>query len=166
MIFIFINLIIIIVLIFLFYLLIQGAIYYPSNDLAIKNMLKLTKLKKGDLVADLGSGDGRVTIAFAKKGAIVSGFEINPLLVLISRYNVNKHRLSGSVKIFWKSFWGVNLSGYKTVTVFGIDYIMQKLKNKLTRELLPGSIILVNIFPFPDWKPDKKTKGVFLYKIK
>lgn len=154
----------IIIVLYVIYFLIQGAIYLPSSPLAIQTMLELSKVKKGNKVADLGSGDGRVAIAFAQKGALVDGYEINPLLVLISRRNIKKNNLESKINIHFQSFWGINLSGYNTVIVFGIDHIMKRLKKKLFKELKPGSKILCNLFPFPDLKPEKVQNGVFLYK--
>ena len=165
MLFIFLNLLILFAFIFLVYLLFQGAIYVPSSDRAIKTMLLLSKVKKGDKVADLGSGDGRVAIAFAQKGAIVDGYEINPYLVWLSRNKVKKNNLQNRIKIYWKSYWGINLSKYKVIIVFGIDHIMNRLKKKLMGELQSKSKILLNLFPFPGLKADKTQNGIYLYKI-
>ena len=70
------------------YFFLQGPIFAPSSETAISTMLKLAKIKPGVRIADLGSGDGRVVRAFAKKGVEVHGFEINPLLVLISKNKI------------------------------------------------------------------------------
>ena len=165
MVFFLINLTILLTVITVIIILIQGAIYVPSSNKAIETIITLSEVKKGDRVADLGSGDGRIVIEFAKKGAKAIGFEINPLLVLISRINIKKNRLEGNAVIYWKSYWGTDLSKFNIVTVFGIDYIMKRLKKKLKKELKPGSKLLINIFPFPNWEYIHKENGVYLYKI-
>ena len=62
----------------------KGAIYDPSNNESVKKMVELAQIKPGEKSVDLGSGDGRVVIEFAKKGIQAHGYEINPLLVMIS----------------------------------------------------------------------------------
>lgn len=166
MLFIILSLFVIFIVLYVIYFLIQGAIYVPSSLLAIQTMLSLSEVIKGDKVADLGSGDGRVAIAFAKKGALVDGYEINPLLVLISRRNIKKNNLESKINIHFQSYWGINLSGYNTVIVFGIDHIMKKLKQKILNELTPGSKVLLNLFPFPNWKSVKSKNGIYYYIVK
>src|SRR3989338_11665358 len=150
----FFNLGLLIFIFIAFFFFTQGAIFVPSKKNTIESMVKLSNVKKGDRVCDLGSGDGRIVIAFAKKGAKSFGYEINPLLVWISRYYIKKNKLEKNATIYWKSFWKEDLSKYEIVTVFGIDYIMSRLERKLKKELKSGSIILVNLFPFPNWKPN------------
>ena len=154
-----------IILILAFYLLIQGAIYVPSKETAVETMLSMSKIRKGERAADLGSGDGRIVIEFAKKGFSADGFEINPLLYRNSKARIERLGLGKRAKVFYRSFWGADLSKYQVVTVFGIDYIMGRLERKLYRELKPGSRILVNIFPLPNKKYRIKKNGVYLYQV-
>ena len=109
-------------------------------------------------MADLGSGDGRILIEFAKKGAIAEGYEINPVLVFIARMKIRRLGLEKKARVFWKSFWREDLSQYKVITVFGIDYIMKRMEKKLYKELSRGSRIIVNLFPFPNKKYKLKKK--------
>ena len=146
------------------YLLFQGAIYVPSNEKAINAIIKMAKLKKGGKIADLGSGDGRIVIAFARSGIQAHGFEINPFLVLFSRWNIKKEKLTDRASIHWQDFWKINFNPYNAVVVFGIDYMMGRLEKKLRSEMRPGSKILLNIFPFPKWPYSQKKHGVYLYK--
>ena len=116
-------------------------------------------------MADLGSGDGRILIEFAKKGAIAEGYEINPVLVFIARMKIRRLGLEKKARVFWKSFWREDLSQYKVITVFGIDYIMKRMEKKLYKELSRGSRIIVNLFPFPNKKYKLKKDGVYLYEV-
>ncbi len=143
---------------------IGGAIYVPSKDAQVERMLKLAQIRTGMKAVDLGSGDGRIVIVLARAGAEAHGYEINPLLVIWSRMKVKAAGLDKLAKIHWASFWHVNFSGFQLVTLFGISYIMKDLEKKLQKELPPGSQVICNSFPFPDWQVAKKDEGVYLYQ--
>ena len=84
-----------------------GAPFEPTSDRKLKIMMKLAKVKKGEKAVDHGSGDGKIVIALAKAGAEAHGYEINPLLVLFSRYKIKKAGLKGKAFIHWKNFWKI-----------------------------------------------------------
>lgn len=146
----------------LFYLR-NGAIPVPTRKDAILEMLKMAQVKPGMKVAELGSGDGRIVMAFAKAGAEVDGYEINPLLSFWSRHQISKNKISNA-RIYTKSFWSADLSAYDVVIVFGMTHIMNRLRVKFERELKPGAIVLSNIFEIPDWIPIAVRAGVRLYR--
>lgn len=132
-------------------------------------MMEIGGIGPGQKVADLGSGDGRVVIAMAYRGAQAHGFDNDPLLVLLARRNIRRNIHSGHLKnkplIHWKNFWKVDFSQYDAVTVYGIPYIMKALKEKLHREMRPGTKVISNAFPFPQWEAETKHEGVYLYRI-
>lgn len=144
---------------------VNGAIYMPTLSAALRKMIDMANIQKGERVADIGSGDGRVVMAFAKKGAEVHGYEINPLLVWESRYLIKKAGFSKNAFVHRKSFWKVDFSSFDVVTVYGIPYIMKRLGEKLRRELKSGTKVISNIYEFPDWKYVEKEKGVYLYIV-
>gem|GEM_PF-273357 len=145
---------------------IKGAVYVPSSDERIKDMLELAKLKKNDVACDIGSGDGRVVIELAKHCKEAHGVELNPVLVQRSEKNIKAANLEKKAKIFWKSFWDTDLSEYDVITVYGINYIMKNLEKKLEQDLNPGARVISNYFVFPNWKPVKKKNDVYLYVMK
>ena len=102
---------------------IKGAPYLPTKTKSVDTTLELSGVKDSERVIDLGSGDGKVVIAFAKTGAETHGYEINPLLVLISRYRIWKRGLSKNAHIHFGSFWSVDISAFNVVTVFGAKHI-------------------------------------------
>lgn len=132
----------------------------PTHRSVVDEMLK--GVQPGDNFVDLGSGDGRIVMSAAARGARAAGYEINPLLVLISRYRIRKRNLPAN--IFWKSFWDQDLSAYDFVTVFGITRIMPELEAKLKKELKPGSTVVSYAFHFPNWQPAEKQGPLFIYK--
>lgn len=152
---------------FMFYIipLFFGAPYEGTGRKKVEDIIELAKVKKGDKVVDLGSGDGRIVMAFAKKGIEAHGYEINPLLVLASRYKIKKLKLNNAF-IHWKSFWKSDLGNYDVIVLFQYKTIMKKLKNKLEKELDKYSRIVSYHWKFKDWKISKEKGDVYLYKIK
>lgn len=128
-------------------------------------MIEFSNVNKNEKVADLGSGNGKIVIEFAKKGIESHGYEINPFLVWISKKKIKKLFLQDKAFIHWKNFMKEDLSNYDVVCIFQIGYIMGKLKRKLKKELKKGSRIVSNTWKFPNWKPRKQSKGVYLYQV-
>ena len=141
-----------------------GAPFEPTSEKKIKKMIKLARVKKGDKAVDLGSGDGRIVIALARAGAEAHGYEINPFLVLISKYRIKKAGLKGKAFIHWKSFWSVDFRKYNIVMLFQFRTIMHRLEKKLRKELKSNSRVVSYYWKFPKWKPIKKIENIYLYR--
>lgn len=152
-----------IIFFFIFISIVKGAPYLPSHDDAIEKMLKLSGVIEGQKVVDIGSGDGRIVTAFAQKGAVVHGYEINPFLVMWSFYRIKRLGLGDRAFVHWRSFWGQSLKDFEVVTVFGAPHIMKGLEEKLKKELAPGSKVLSYVFKFPSWPEEAKDGAVRLY---
>jgi cyclopropane fatty-acyl-phospholipid synthase-like methyltransferase len=133
-----------------------------SSDNA-KVVLSLVEIVSGQRVIDLGSGDGRMVLEFAKAGAIVDGYEIKEELVHRSRERITNANLQKNAIIYNTSFWDVDLSMYDLVYIYGMQSIMNRLEEKLERELRPGAKFVSNIFRLPHWKPKKTKNSVHLY---
>ena len=149
---------------FFFFPWLFGAPFEPTRNKKIRDILKLAKVKKGEKAVDLGSGDGRIVLALAKKGAKAHGFEVNPLLVLISRYRIKKAGLKNKAFIHWKSFWKTSLKKYDVLILFQFPTIMERLEKKLKKELRPKARVVSYYWKFPNWKYSKRIKNVFLYE--
>jgi precorrin-6B methylase 2 len=147
---------------------VRGAIYFPTTPRGVREILEIADIKAGQRIVDLGSGDGRILIACAKRGATAVGYEINPLLVAQSRRAIRRAGLAnahaaGSATVHWESFWRIDLSQFDVVIVYGIPYIMRDLQHKLERELRPGTKIISNAFKFPGWTPVATERKIYLY---
>lgn len=142
---------------------VKGAIYYPSSDKQIETILELAQIKKGEKAVDIGSGDGRIPFALAKAGAQSFGYEINPILVLWSKWQARLLPASKRPGFYWKNMWTSDFGDYDVVTLFGMTYIMKDLEKKLMKELKPGGRVICNSFPFPNWKSEKSLNEVYLY---
>ena len=90
---------------FVFFPLGRGAIYDPSSYEETRLMADLAEIAPGEKAADLGSGDGRVLIALAQRGAEAHGYEVNPVLVAIARRNIRSQGLQGKAFVHWGNFW-------------------------------------------------------------
>ena len=152
------------IIILLIYAMVRGAPYAPLGKQKIATMLSLLNVKRFEKAVDLGSGDGRLVITLAKKGAIAYGYEINPLLVLIAKWKIKKLRLEKNAHIYLGDFWGQNLSSFDIVTVYLAPHSMKAVESKLRRELKPNARVAVNYFPFPTWSPKKTLEKIYLYQ--
>jgi tRNA1(Val) A37 N6-methylase TrmN6 len=142
-----------------------GAPFEGTRKKLVREMIEISKVQKGDKVVELGSGDGRIVIGFAKKGAIVEGFEINPILVYMSRRKIKKENLQSKARIHWKSFWKADFSKYELIVLFQFQTIMRKLERKIKREAKDNVKIVSNTWKFPSLKLVKQKGKIRLYKL-
>lgn len=149
---------------FLWTTIVGGIPYLATDKKRVKEIVTMAKIQKGEKAIDLGSGDGRLVIAMAQKGAEAHGYELNILYILISKWNIRKNHLQGKAFIHWQNFFKVNLSQYDIVTCFGIPYMMNKIEKKLQKELKPKARVVITSFPFTHWKNSDEKDFVFLYK--
>ena len=129
--------------------------FVPTPENVVDKMIELAGVKKGDVVYDLGSGDGRIVIAAAKRGAKAVGFEIDPDLVAESRANIQKAGVQESAEIRNQDILTVDLSGASVVTMYLLPDVNLKLRPNLQKQLKPGSRIVSHAFDMGDWKADK-----------
>jgi hypothetical protein len=110
-----------------------GAPYVPSKKSDLKRALdELYPLQKTDVLVDVGSGDGVVLRAAAERGARAVGYELNPVLVWISKW---LSRRQSGVKVTTANFWHVTLPKDTTVVyVFSVSRDTDKLIRKMTQE--------------------------------
>lgn len=140
-----------------------GAPYLPTLDAQKKAALKLLNLEKGQTLLELGSGDGRVLLAAAEKGLHVVGYELNPILVLISYYRTRKYR--SQVRIIWGNYWHMVWPRTDGIYVFLLDRYMKKLDKKITQNYPEQKIKLASLaFKVPGKEIVKEKKGVYLYE--
>lgn len=142
-----------------------GAPYLPTTRKQINSALDLLDLKPGQVMLELGSGDGRVLNAAASRGWQVVGYELNPILVLVSRLNTWRYRKQ--IKIVWGDFWRSAWPKHDGVFVFLLDRYMKKLDKKIIQESIGHPRKVVSFaFKIPGKKPAKAKHGVYLYTYK
>lgn len=135
------------------------------------------------VIVDLGSGDGRVCIAAARRGYHAVGYEFNPMLVMISivwsafdRFTPTtpSWSTSGSTSFYCRDLWNVNLNNHTTtsddtnviVFVYGLFPIMERLSKKLYEEAPKNTIVVSNVFTMDEnyWEKIYHREEIFLYK--
>jgi precorrin-6B methylase 2 len=140
--------------------------FVPTPQEVVDKMVELAGVKKGDVVYDLGSGDGRIVITAAKKGgAKAVGFEIDGDLVKQSRDNIRKAGVQELAEIRQQDILTVDLSAASVVTMYLLPDVNLQLKPKILSQLEPGSRVVSHAFDMGDWKPDRteRVEGRTLY---
>lgn len=157
-----------VVAIFAFYSLLAyfvGVPYVPTLNMTMERMLELAEIKPRQKIADLGSGDGRLLIVAARKGAQAVGWEINPILAILSKIKIRHAGLQDKITIHVESYWPADLKKFDVIFLFLIPNKMEQMEQKLRRELKPGAKVISNSFVFPNWQYSKKLGEVYLYEI-
>jgi cyclopropane fatty-acyl-phospholipid synthase-like methyltransferase len=131
--------------------------YVPSPNTVVNGMLKLADVKKGDVVYDLGCGDGRIVITAAKEfGAKGVGVDINPERIHEARANAKSAAVEEMVKFEENDLFKANIGDATVVTLYLLPNVNVRLMPKLLKELKPGTRIVSHSFDMGDWKPDKE----------
>lgn len=134
-------------------------IYYPTPSETVTEMLRMAQIKKGDVLYDLGSGDGRIPIAAAKQyGIRAVGIEIDPKLVTEAEENARKEGVAELVRIRNEDMFHIDVREATVVTLYLSEKLNVLLRPKLLRELRPGSRILSHDFRMGDWKPEQTVR--------
>ncbi|HNY39327.1 MAG TPA: class I SAM-dependent methyltransferase [Bryobacteraceae bacterium] len=132
--------------------------YVPTTERAVEEMLKLAKVEKGDVLYDLGCGDGRIVITAASKyGTRGVGIDINPVRIEEARANAKKAGVEHLVKFIEQDLFEAKISDASVVTLFLLPSVNLKLRPKLLADLKPGTRVVSNTFDMGDWKAEKET---------
>jgi SAM-dependent methyltransferase len=122
----------------------------------VNEMLRLANVTAGDVVYDLGSGDGRILIAAARdRGARGVGLEIDPALVALSTDRARRLGLADRLSFRQQDLFEADLSPATVVTVYLSPDLNRRLRPKLLSELRPGSRIVSHSFDMGDWAPSR-----------
>ena len=139
-----------------------GAPYFPTLKNQLDKPLKLMDLKPGQVVYDLGCGDGRLLKLAARQGLVAIGYELNPFVALYAW--VTTLRYGSRVKVKWGNFWHADISNADGVFVFLITHHMQHLDQFLLAQKFKKPVRVVShAFKIPGHQPVKKSGAMFLY---
>ncbi|HWR51232.1 MAG TPA: methyltransferase domain-containing protein [Bryobacteraceae bacterium] len=134
--------------------------YEPSSPEIVSAMLKLADVKAGDLVYDLGCGDGRIVIAAARDfGARGVGIDIDPERIREARENARKAGVNGRVEFRNEDLFEADIRKATVVMLYLYPWVNLKLRPKLLRELKPGTRIVSHSHDMGDWKPEKEIEA-------
>jgi len=130
-------------------------IYVPTRQSVVDAMLNVAKVKAGDVVYDLGCGDGRIVVSAAKLGARGIGIDIDPQRVAEANQNVQKSGVGDRVKILNQDLFTTDLSEASVVTLYLLPVLNLKLRPILWKTLKPGTRVVSHDFDMGDWKPEQ-----------
>jgi len=134
----------------------QRAPFITTPDDVVERMLALAGTGADDFVMDLGSGDGRIVIAAAKKfGARGLGVDIDARLVAQSRENARSAGVAERVTFEERDVFATDLRRATVVTIYLLPFLIDKLQPKMLEELRPGARVVTHAFPMTGWKPDR-----------
>ena len=131
----------------------KDVVWVPSPRSVVEKMLTMAQVTEKDTVVDLGSGDGRIVIAAARRGARALGIEYNPDLVAYATRAAEREGVSGRASFVQADVFQSDFSQASVVTMFLTSEIIEKLQPKLLA-LKPGTRIVSNTFPAVGWEPD------------
>ena len=138
--------------------------YVGANKKRIKTIIEFSQIKKGEKVIDLGSGDGRLLFAAGKKGAKAVGYEINPLLIAITKFKIWA-RKTNNIEVKKESLWKADLKSADIILVYALRKSMKKFEDYVYKNAKKGTRVIVNTNPFPNKKPKKQNDGIFLFLV-
>lgn len=130
--------------------------YVPTPQPVVEAMLRLAKVKRGDVLYDLGSGDGRIVITAAKRyGVHGTGVDIDPQRIKEANANARKAGVAGRARFVNEDLFQIDFSDATVVTLYLLPRLNLQLRSRLINELRPGTRIVSHGFDMGDWKPDR-----------
>ncbi len=132
----------------------KDVVWVPTEQALADKMLDLAKVTPQDYVIDLGSGDGRIVITAARRGARALGIEYNTDLVTLSKQNAMKTGVTDKVQFVEADLFESDFSQATVVTMFLLPDINLRLRPKIL-DLKPGTRVVSNSFDMKEWNPDQ-----------
>ncbi|MHA1480569.1 MAG: SAM-dependent methyltransferase [Candidatus Thorarchaeota archaeon] len=145
-----------------------GAPWVPTSKSKVRAMLEFADVGEKDTLCDLGSGDGRILIMAAKEfGAKAIGIEADPIRSVWSKLMIRRHKLKDQIQVLRGNFFNFDIGEASVVTLYLGVVVNNKLREKLVKELKPGSRIVSHYFVLKDWTPIKTDEmaNFYLYVI-
>jgi SAM-dependent methyltransferase len=135
----------------------KDVIWVPTPDELVQAMLDLAKVTPNDIVMDLGSGDGRIVIAAARRGARATGIEYNPDMVELSRSNAEKAGVSGKATFLNADLFAADFSQATVITMYLLPALNLKLRPTILN-LKPGTRVVAHAFNMGEWQYDQSVE--------
>ena len=131
--------------------------YVPTPEEVVDKMLELAKPKKGEVLYDLGCGDGRIVVTAAKKYGVKGvGVDIDPERIKESNANAKEAGVTDQVKFIKKDLFTMDFKDADIMAMYLLTSVNEKLKPKLLEQLRPGSRVVSHAFSMGDWEPDQE----------
>jgi ribosomal protein L11 methylase PrmA len=135
-------------------------IFVPTPQEVVEDMLRLANVQKGDVLYDLGSGDGRIAITAARKyGIKATGIDIDPERIREANENAKKAGVTNLVRFRQENLFTADFRDATVITLYLLPDLNVKLRPKLWNELKPGTRIVSHQFEMGAWKPEKRLES-------
>jgi ribosomal protein L11 methylase PrmA len=129
--------------------------YEPSPPQVVEAMVELAAVRPGDVVYDLGCGDGRIVIAAARRGARGVCVDIDPQRIAESRDNADKAGVAERIEFIQADLMHTPLAAATVVMLFLSPELNRALRPKLQRELPAGARVVSHWHSMGDWRPQR-----------
>lgn len=143
--------------------------YEPSSPAVVEAMLDLAGVQAGDVVYDLGCGDGRIVVAAARRGAWAVGVDVDPQRIREARENARVAGVEDRVELRVEDLFQTDVSHATVVTLFLWPHVNLRLKPRLLEQLQPGARVVSHLHDMGAWVPDRTIvvagKPVHLWRI-
>jgi len=132
----------------------KDVVWVPTPQELVDTMLDMANVTSADYVIDLGSGDGRLVITAAKRGAKAMGIEYNPNMVALAKRAAKEEGVSARTNFINADLFESDFSDATVLTLFLLSSINLKLRPTIL-DMKPGTRVVSNTFDMDDWKPDQ-----------
>ena len=133
----------------------KDVVWVPSTPEMVEKMLDIAKVTPQDLVMDLGSGDGRMIIAAAKRGARAIGVEYTPEMVEYSRRKAKEAGVPDKAQFVQGDMYEADVSKATVLALFLLPHNLDKMKDKFLA-MKPGTRIVLNTYEITGWEGDER----------
>jgi tRNA G37 N-methylase Trm5 len=145
--------------------------YVPTPAVVVERMLELAEVKEGDVVYDLGCGDGRIVIAAVKRPGVRGVcVDINPVRIQESRTNARKEGVDDRIRFVERDLFKVPLGEATVVTLYLLPEVNVRLRPRLRAQLRKGARVVSHDFDMGDWAPDQTVTQtgsmIYLWKVR
>ena len=131
--------------------------YVPTDQRTVDAMLAMAGVGAGDFVIDLGSGDGRIVVSAAKRGARGFGVDLNPQRIKEANENAERANVADKIKFYNQNLFDTKIGEATVLTMYLLPSVNLQLRPRLFAELKPGTRIVSHDFDMGDWQPDNQS---------
>jgi SAM-dependent methyltransferase len=136
----------------------KDVLWLPTPEALVERMLTMAQVGPGDVVYDLGSGDGRLVLAAARRGAHAVGVEFNPELVAFSEGRARAQGVAEKARFVQGDIFATDFSEATVVTLYLLQALNLRLRPTLLR-MHPGTRVVSHAFTMGDWEPDEVSRA-------
>lgn len=131
--------------------------YVPTDQVTVDAMLDMAKVGPNDFVIDLGSGDGRIVVSAARRGARGFGVDLNPQRIKEANENAERANVTDKIKFYNQNLFDTKISEATVLTMYLLPSVNLQLRPRLFAELKPGTRVVSHDFDMGDWSPDNQS---------